>query len=231
MTIDSLDMATVVAATLISILIAIGIYIVFRNNRKMANMKYQELLQQEKVMQVDELKDDILKLTTEIKAKLENNEEIRQYEDEFESFEVGYMSGYFAIDTLLSYKIKRCNELGIKTEIDVNGFKKSGISEMRMISLVGNLVDNAIESSYSQQAPFISIKSKVINDMWIFKIVNSKNSSYFPIAASMKTVKKDKNNHGIGMKIIKKIVNDSNGEIRLTDRGDTFEVLISIKSE
>lgn len=64
--------------------------------------------------------------------------------------------------------------------------------------------------------------------MLIIKVENNKNSEQVNIA---QTDKKDKLNHGMGVSSIKKVVNKYNGFIEFLDKGEKFEVNISLYTQ
>ena len=89
--------------------------------------------------------------------------------------------------------------------------------------LYGNLLDNAIEAcNYVEpDERFIRMKSKIMNGNLILSVVNSKQEKRNLVLV---TTKPDKENHGRGVKSIRKVVDKYDGTIEFEDKGDMFEV-------
>ncbi|MGN0435813.1 MAG: GHKL domain-containing protein, partial [Wujia sp.] len=97
------------------------------------------------------------------------------------------------------------------------------------ISLISNILDNAIEASLKvQNDAFIQL------DIWnkeaaiCIKVVNSKLAAVQPEINNFKTTKNNAEEHGYGIKIVKKIVKAHNGIIRINDMIDKFELYIEL---
>ena len=73
----------------------------------------------------------------------------------------------------------------------------------------------------------ISINSRIINNYLVLKITNNYNSI---INANFSTIKKDKENHGFGIKIIKEIVKKYDGTLKINKTDKTIEFSITLKN-
>ena len=94
-----------------------------------------------------------------------------------------------------------------------------------MISLMGNLLDNAIEACQAsgQEKPYLRFSSMIRKKVWMIEVSNSKSSGLSPKKEGMKTTKEDTLNHGLGIGIISSIVSSYNGSLSMEDHGDYFE--------
>ncbi len=72
------------------------------------------------------------------------------------------------------------------------------------------------------------LKSFKASGQWILEVTNSKPIDEAPLAGNMETIKEDKKNHGLGVKIVKRIVKKYRGVVNYRDYEDSFEVMIAI---
>ena len=91
--------------------------------------------------------------------------------------------------------------------------------------LLGNLLDNAIEACEKTKESFIDLKIKYVKNTIFISISNSKNSEKVNIES---TSKEDKENHGYGIYNIRNIVRQYGGFIEFHDRGNVFEISLSL---
>lgn len=94
--------------------------------------------------------------------------------------------------------------------------------------MLGNLLDNAIEASVKTEHPWVALRSFMAGGQWVLRVSNAKPREETPLVRGMETTKEDKNNHGLGTRIIKKIVNQHQGVVDYKDYGDYFEVTTAI---
>ena len=124
------------------------------------------------------------------------------------------------INIIVSQKRDMAEKNGIIFKEDIENFIVD-ISEPDIVSLISNLLDNAIEActkvkNEKNSCIIIRIHEKyisVINDMPCSEIYNKND---------FKTTKKDKNLHGYGMKIINEIITRYNGDINILHRNWIF---------
>ena len=89
-----------------------------------------------------------------------------------------------------------------------------------------NLLDNAIEAAAASghNAPQISVRSYIRKSVWIVKTENTKDIQARPLEVQMKTSKKEKKDHGIGLPILRQITNQYDGSLTFRDLEGSFEV-------
>lgn len=128
------------------------------------------------------------------------------------------------VNAILNAKINQGELYGIKWELNVQVPKDLNIDMMDIGIVLGNTLDNAIEAcsmlENGEKIVIVNIFCKN-NNMTIY-IKNPKNVD----GMAIKTYKKDKENHGLGLKSVKKIVNKYNGIITNEDNNTYYEVNI-----
>ena len=134
------------------------------------------------------------------------------------------------IDAILYNKSLICKKNDINIFIEVYLKDNLLIKEIDLISIFTNLLDNAIEASMflNKEDRKISINSRIINNYLVLKIINNYNNSI--INANFSTIKKDKENHGFGIKIIKEIVKKYDGTLKINKTDKTIEFSITLKN-
>ena len=134
--------------------------------------------------------------------------------------------GSTAQEALIADKKTKCEQLGIRFEDEIRALPDPAVmQEIDMISLMGNLLDNAIEACQAsgQEEPYLRFSSVIRKKVWMVEVSNSKDPGLSPKKDGMKTTKEDRASHGLGMGIIQSIVSRYSGSITMDDHGDSFE--------
>lgn len=139
-------------------------------------------------------------------------------------------AGNQVINVMLFGKRQRCRELGIQFADNMQIPEEWCMDAMELVSLCGNVLDNAIEAceKVEMSRRYISIKARERANIWTLKIENSKNPKETPKEKEFMTTKQDAQNHGLGMRIIDKIVKKYDGMFEFRDQGDSVVIVISI---
>ncbi len=147
-------------------------------------------------------------------------------------------TGNIPVDCIISNKYTLANNKGIVFDYTIHLPSKMPIDDVSICSLLGNILDNSIESCEKISPPekrFISLNIKPFNNMLRIIISNSSLGDYkfnkFGKLLSTKDAITDNLSHGIGIKQIYKIVKDNNGFIRILPESDSFTVEIMIPLE
>lgn len=145
----------------------------------------------------------------------------------------GVLTGNPILDTLLRFKMNTAEEMNIKFECAKIDVSCNLLSEQEMVSLFGNLIDNAIEAvlrmeqrSGCSKTVQIEMEAGIVKNRWILVVENAKSVDERPEDDGFATTKEDRQHHGIGTKIINKIVRSHHGVIRYTDSGSRFRVAV-----
>ena len=128
-------------------------------------------------------------------------------------------------NNIIKNKIAVATKKNIKCSISVAIPQKLKINYGDVGILLGNLLDNAIEACEKTKESFIDLKIKYVKNTIFISISNSKNSEKVNIES---TSKEDKENHGYGIYNIRNIVRQYGGFIEFHDRGNVFEISLSL---
>ncbi len=130
-------------------------------------------------------------------------------------------TGNTLMDYLLNRKIAEARKYNIKTYAEVIVPKQLDLSEDVLCTILLNLLDNAIEASRTLDAPDIHINISCAQNYLVCKIKNRANDSLLHANPHLHTTKKDSQNHGLGLKIIRRSVNQANGIFQI-DHADGY---------
>lgn len=136
-----------------------------------------------------------------------------------------------ALSALLTEKSNRCKNKGIYFYTEFNRDAKLTIPDVDLCTIMGNLLDNAIEAAEQVEKEnkeigiVIKVKEKIIqivchND---YKIEPKIEKGKF------KSLKKEKNNHGMGLKNIEVIVDKYDGIMKFNYEDNLFCIEIILK--
>lgn len=135
-----------------------------------------------------------------------------------------YKTGNETVDIILNIKQKLAENKGITFIINAEVPEDCKIFSMDFSSLLGNLLDNAIEASEKEMNPFIEVKIKSVKDYLIINILNK----YTKSDVCSETTKTEKHLHGIGIHSVKQTVKKYGGEFYTEISDNIFNVKIMI---
>ena len=141
------------------------------------------------------------------------------------------------LELVLQKKIQEAEQKQIVCDVQGKLTGNLRMDEMSLVSLMMNLLDNAIEACVQTENRQIqvAIAENPAAQMLELKLCNSKSSGQKLHANEMglgyQTTKADRSSHGYGTQIIQQIINENGGTIRYVDAGDTMEVTCSLCME
>lgn len=175
--------------------------------------KYFEVIDQSnKEMRV--LAHDMKNHLTQIR-NLDNVNDVQKYIDglmpDLDKFSYTGISKNKMLDLILSKYITLCESKNIKIEIDSKTANLSYIDDVDLSTLMNNLLDNAVEAAEQAKNGYIQIYIFSKNDLYDGLIIrNSCVNSPETSSGELKTTKRNKKLHGIGVRSIKKIIKKYN---------------------
>ena len=126
-----------------------------------------------------------------------------------------YKTGNDTVDTILNIKQRAAESKGITFIITAKIPDNCIVKSAHFASILGNLLDNAIEASIDEEAPFVEVKIKPVKSYLMIVVSNKCTKSNI----ELKTTKSDKQLHGIGINSVKQTVKEYKGTF-LTDHTD-----------
>lgn len=96
-----------------------------------------------------------------------------------------------------------------------------------MTIILGNLLDNAIEaSSKVEENPYINVKLKYDKGRLFLQVANPYAGELIEKSGKFITTKADKDNHGIGLESVKKVIQKYSGTMSVDYDDNIFSVVI-----
>jgi hypothetical protein len=164
-----------------------------------------------------------------------DNQKKEQYLDELENsikpYDAQYKTGNHVLDVLLTQKGIQLIEHDINFTCVVDGEHLKFISNLDILSIFGNSLDNAIESVRkieSKEERIIKLAVFAQNQLLFIKLENYYDNELKFQDGHLVTTKEDKINHGYGIKSIKNIVDKYAGSVKISTDNHWFTLMILI---
>lgn len=235
----SLLLVIICVGILICVEIIRGIYTYHRikkdRKRQQEEQMYYDALRRENAMLLDLQKQ--MQQMRECVQRIEEHTKIDNSMTDYKSLQKDSL-----IISLLNDYEKRAKDNSIRFEQNTESIEEFPCNEMDTVSLLGNLLDNAMEAckniqcvDYEKIDLFIrfTLKRFVTKDgkTILLEVENSKNPQSKPLENRFATTKENAEEHGRGVAIIKEIVKRYAGEIFFEDKGERFVTRIEFGEE
>lgn len=137
-----------------------------------------------------------------------------------------YVTGNDILDIMLNDKLSGMNDT-VEIEIQGKYTQKTEMEEMDQCVIFSNLIQNALDEllRMSEGRRWIKIQLHSGNDFMRFEIQNAAQGSKKILADGLPgSEKKNKKNHGIGLRNVKEVLEKCNGSLEIDSTQDTFSV-------
>lgn len=135
------------------------------------------------------------------------------------------------LNFIINIKMDEAKRRGISMTAQIEDIQDCVIEDYDLCSLLGNILDNAIESAEKEKEKHIMIEIYNFSGYQIYSIKNRVDKPVLANNVTLSSSKKDKENHGYGMKQIQNIVNNYQGHIDIYEQGKYFNVKVLIPRE
>jgi hypothetical protein len=135
-----------------------------------------------------------------------------------------------AISSILQAKKSVCKKLGIRFEYELEFYKIHKITDIDLIIILGNILDNAIDavSKMYDNNKFINLTIKQVNTYLIIKCQNPYYEKPIEKNGQLLTTKSDPSLHGIGLMNVMDSCKKYNGECKYTYGDNEFHIEILV---
>lgn len=165
-----------------------------------------------------------------------NTSELKLYSEQLEEVYQGVKPVIYCsnpiVNAVLVNKMHQCEEKHIKFRIDMMDFESKKMKEIDLVALLSNLLDNAIEECerlVNQSEKRISIYGWRIRNNLFLEVRNTTEKEQID-SSTLKT-KKDPRSHGVGMKIIKEIIETYDGVTEIEIENGEIEIFVQIPNK
>lgn len=158
------------------------------------------------------------------------DEEARRQLDQLSHFIKGKViystSGNTIIDGLVNYKLQSVASENIKVETEIVVPEQLNIDIADFITLLGNLLDNALEAlkKVDREQRILTIKIMFSQERLIGRITNTYCGEIYLKDDKILTSKKEKQKHGYGLSNVEKIIKKYNGYMEIDYANWEFRV-------
>lgn len=122
-------------------------------------------------------------------------------------------SGNRTLDVIINKYVTECEMKHISIETDVARANLKAVDDYDLVTVLGNILDNAVESAAKSKEKFISLTTKKVNTYETAIIVNSCDAPPKTSGGNLKTTKSDAHRHGLGMKSVMKVIERYDGDL------------------
>ena len=192
--------------------------------------RYQEMLKSRKV--VHDMKNHILALKNYDQEQNWSglHEYLNELSEDILEYNFHVWTGNHMLDMILNQKEKDAQRQKTDMQIDTEVFSTLPFTDREIISLFGNLLDNALEACerIQDKKRWIKIKIKKKNHLLYIETSNAIKEMPVQNQKEFVSVKEDEILHGYGMKNIQDIVRKYDGIFRYKIYGEYLVCIISI---
>ena len=173
----------------------------------------------------------VLKSIAENGTKEELSEYLEKMTDAVEEATYISMSKNSAVDAVLNEKLLYAQKHGISTQFDITPMEKIKISPMDVCTVLSNALDNAVEACIKFEKlsdRYIDVKISDTEGEMIISVKNPSLDAPKRRAGSYVSRKKDGENHGLGLKSIKRTVDKHKGDMLIKYEDGIFNLVVSL---
>lgn len=138
-------------------------------------------------------------------------------------------TGNMVLDSVLNFKIFEAEQSGVSFDLDIQFPADLDLNAYDVTVILGNLIDNAVQASKSKQ---VNIKIRYDKGRVLLKIQNDfKGTIRLKKDGTITSTKKDPQQHGIGLKSVKHVVEKYDGMLDIELQGALFLVFVMLYVE
>ena len=175
-----------------------------------------------------------LNIIRSLNANPEIDTYIKEMEQNLETYSRVSHSGNRYLDVILDKYLTECILYDIDFQYDVGSNNLTGIEQYDIVTILGNLLDNAVEGALRSKDKHITFETDFRNNYSVIIISNSCDiSPQYDEEKNLITTKEQKNIHGIGIKSVKKAVKKLDGamDIEYDEQKRQFTVTVILENK
>ena len=137
-------------------------------------------------------------------------------------------TGNVTFDTIVNYKAAVAQKNHINVKLDTMIPYDIKLEDVDLYSLLGNLFDNAIEaaSKVDIEEREIKLLAKMSGNNLYLEMENPYTGNLRKQGRNYLTTKGDKNEHGLGLRIVENIINRHSGQMIIDDKENYFRIKV-----
>ena len=135
-------------------------------------------------------------------------------------------TGHIAIDSIINYKLLSAEQAHIKLDIKVLIPMDIQIEAMDLVTILGNLLDNALEAIAKVNDKWIKLDIEFNRGSLFINIENTFDGMVVYDDEKQVTTLKDGDGHGYGLENVAQSINHYDGEMKITHTDAVFSVVV-----
>jgi Histidine kinase-, DNA gyrase B-, and HSP90-like ATPase. len=141
-------------------------------------------------------------------------------------------SGNAVIDSIINFKFQEAEQSGVTTSLDLRIPEDLAIPSFDMTIILGNLLDNAIKAAAAaNDNTYVNVNMKYDKGRLMIQVDNSYIGEINEANGKLLTSNSDKENHGIGLQSVAKVIQKYNGTINIDYKDNIFSVSLLLYLE
>ena len=158
----------------------------------------------------------------------EMSEYLDHLEEDLDSIDIAIKTGNTSVNAILSSKVSIAQRNNINVNCKASVPPQLKISDVHLCTIIGNLLDNAIESCQKLEVDkrFIRIYIGLFKEQLYISVTNSTNQTHRKKLTELITSKKGE--HGFGLRRIDKIVDQYDGYLNRKNEPGVFATEIML---
>ena len=140
------------------------------------------------------------------------HEYVENLSEQLKSYTKASHSGNRILDVIISRYSSECEMRGIHFEYDVKACNLSGMEDIDVVAVLGNLMDNALSAAEHSAEKWLSLETTWRNTYSVLIVSNSCDAE--PVARGNKliTTKKESRLHGYGLRSVRRTLKKYQGD-------------------
>lgn len=202
-------------------------------SRTLLSAQHEQFLQSKhNIEELNRMHHDLKHYVAAIRAEesaARRSEYLHQLEETLKGYESEIRTGNATLDVILISKFARSKREDIAMTVTVDGRAVDFMDLMRLSSLFGNALDNAIEASKNVKDPeqrIINVSTYREADFVLIRFENFMERPVRFVDGVPQTTKKDRQRHGYGLPNIRRIVESYGGSMTIDTRDSWFSLKI-----
>ena len=137
-------------------------------------------------------------------------------------------TGHPAVDAAISNKLFAAKNQNVKAETLISLPDNLPVSNVDMCAVLSNLLDNALRGALKTPAPKLRLEMSVRGRMLCIRVTNSADGEYKIHDGIFLSTKDSSENHGLGLRSVRKIVDSCGGYMKIEPCQDSFTVTVML---
>lgn len=157
---------------------------------------------------------------------------LRIFNQDVDEITLPAKSGNLIVDAVLADKVSQARKEDVPVSLELCDFSGLSLKPDEICSLLGNLLDNAIEACRRvEQGKRITVECRAQENCYYISVRNSANGKFQERDRHFLTTKEDMRNgvgHGLGLRSVERVVNRYAGELLAEGRTGEFVVVVRL---